>query len=132
MADIEMTLGWVIAYVDDPAAAAAFYEGTFGLRTDFVVPGEYAQMDTGPTKLGFAAYALGRSNFDGGVRPAGSDGPPPNVEIALVNKDVDAAYRVALDAGCKALAAPVDKPQGQRVGYVRDPFGLLVELATPL
>jgi uncharacterized glyoxalase superfamily protein PhnB len=133
MADIEMTLGWVIAYVDDPAAAAAFYEGTFGLRTDFVVPGgEYAQMDTGPTKLGFATYALGRSNVDGGVRPAESDGPPPNVEIALVNEDVDAAYRIAVDAGCAALAAPVDKPQGQRVGYVRDPFGLLVELATPL
>jgi lactoylglutathione lyase len=132
MADIEMTLGWVIAYVDDPAAAATFYEGTFGLRTDFVVPGEYAQMDTGPTKLGFATHALARSNFDGGVQPAGSDGPPANVEIALVNEDVDAAYRIAVDAGCAALAAPVDKPQGQRVGYVRDPFGLLVELATPL
>jgi hypothetical protein len=46
------------AYVDDPAAAAAFYERTFGLSKDFVVPGEYAQMDTGPTKLGFATYAL--------------------------------------------------------------------------
>jgi lactoylglutathione lyase len=132
MADIEMTLGWVIAYVEDPAAVAAFYERTFGLRTEFVVPGEYAQMDTGPTKLGFATYALGRGNFDGGVQPAASDGPPPNVEIALVNKDVDTAYRIAVDAGCQPLAAPVDKPQGQRVGYVRDPFGMLVELATPL
>jgi predicted enzyme related to lactoylglutathione lyase len=132
MADIEMTLGWVIAYVDDPAAAAAFYEGTFGLRTDFVVPGEYAQMDTGPTKLGFATYALARSNFDGGVQAAGSDGAPANVEIALVNKDVDTAFRIAVDAGCQPLAAPTDKPQGQRVAYMRDPFGLLVELATPL
>jgi len=132
MAQIEMALGWVIAYVDDPDAAAAFYERTFGLRTDFVVPGEYAQMDTGPTKLGFATYALSRSNFEGGVRPAGNDGPPPNVEIALVAEDVDGAYRIALDAGCEALAAPTDKPQGQRVGYVRDPFGMLVELATPL
>jgi lactoylglutathione lyase len=35
-------------------------------------------------------------------------------------------------AGCEPLAAPADKPQGQRVGYVRDPFGMLVELATPL
>ena len=131
MAEIEMTLGWVIAYVDDPAAAAEFYERTFGLRKDFVVP-DYAQMDTGPTKLGFAAYALAHSNFDGGVQTAGSDGPPPNVEIALVNEDVDAAYRVAVDAGCEPLAAPADKPQGQRVGYVRDPFGMLVELATPL
>jgi lactoylglutathione lyase len=132
MAEIEMTLGWVIAYVDDPAAAAEFYEGTFGLRTDFVVPGEYAQMDTGPTKLGFATYALSRSNFDGGVRSAGNDGPPPNVEITLVAEDVDAAYRIAVDAGCEPLAPPTDKPQGQRVGYVRDPFGMLVELATPL
>jgi hypothetical protein len=46
--------------------------------------------------------------------------------------DVDAAYRIAVDAGCEPLAAPADKPQGQRVGYVRDPFGMLVELATPL
>src|SRR5918996_1133599 len=132
MAEIEMTLGWTIVYVEDPGAAAAFYEGTFGLRTEFVVPGEYAQMETGSTKLGFASYALGRGNFDGGVREAGSDGPPPNVEIALVAEDVDAAYRIAVDAGCEPLAAPADKPQGQRVGYVRDPYGMLVELATPL
>jgi lactoylglutathione lyase len=132
MAEIEMTLGWVIAYVDDPTAAAEFYERTFGLRKDFVVPGEYAQMDTGATKRGFATYALARGNFDGGVRRAAGDGPPPNVEIALVAEDVDTAYRVAVDAGCEALAAPADKPQGQRVGYVRDPFGMLVELATPL
>jgi lactoylglutathione lyase len=132
MAEIQMTLGFVIAYVDDPAAAAAFYERTFGLRKDFVVPGEYAQMDTGPTKLGFATYSLARGNFDGGVHPAGSDGPAPNVEIALVAEDVDTAYRIAVDAGCEPLAAPADKPQGQRVGFVRDPFGTLVELATPL
>jgi lactoylglutathione lyase len=132
MTEIEMTLGWVIAYVDDPDAAAEFYERAFGLRKDFVVPGEYAQMDTGPTKLGFATYALARDNFDGGVRTAGREGPPPNVEIALVADDVDAAYRFAVDAGCAPLAVPADKPQGQRVGWVRDPFGLLVELATPL
>lgn len=34
--------------------------------------------------------------------------------------------------GSDAVAAPADKPQGQRVGYVRDPFGMLAELATPL
>jgi uncharacterized glyoxalase superfamily protein PhnB len=132
MADIQMTLGWVVVYVDAPAEAAAFYEETFGLRTEFVVPGEYAQMDTGTTKLGFATYGLARGNFDGGVQPAGESGPPANVEIVLVHADVDAAYRIAVDAGCEPLAAPTDKPQGQRVGYVRDPFGTLVELATPL
>jgi lactoylglutathione lyase len=131
MAQIEMTLGWVIAYVDDPAAAAMFYADTFGLTTEFVAGGEYAQMDTGTTKLGFASYALGQSNFPGGVRRADA-GSPANVELALVHADVDEAFRVAVQAGCEPLAQPVDKPQGQRVAYVRDPFGLLLELATPL
>jgi uncharacterized glyoxalase superfamily protein PhnB len=131
MAQIPMTLGWVIAYVDEPADAAAFYAQTFGLEQEFVVPGQYAQMDTGSTKLGFASYALGRENFEGGVREATGDGPPPNVELALVHEDVDAAFKVALDAGCEALSEPADKPHGQRVAWVRDPFGLLLELATP-
>ena len=131
MADFAMTLGWVIVYVEAPDDAAAFYERVFGLRVEFAV-GEYAQLDTGATKLGFAAYSLGEQNFPGGVRPAAGDGQPPNVELALVHEDVDRAYRHALDAGCEGLAEPKDKPQGQRVAWVRDPFGTLVELATPL
>jgi lactoylglutathione lyase len=133
MPDLEMTLGWVIVYVDDPAAANEFYERAFGLRGEFVAPGgSFAQLDTGPTKLAFAAYTLGEENFAGGVRRAGGEGQPPNVEIALVAEDVDGAYARALKAGCSALAEPSDKPQGQRVAYVRDPYGTLVELATPL
>jgi lactoylglutathione lyase len=133
VADLRMRLGWVIAYVDDPAAAVEFYEQTFGLDVEFVVPGgSYAQLDTGPTKLAFAAYTLGEKNFDGGVRRAELDSPPPNVEITLVHENVEAAYARALEAGCAPLAEPEDKPQGQRVAYVRDPFGTLVELATPL
>lgn len=128
----ELRLGWVIVYVDDPAAASQFYERTFGLRGEFVAgSGTYAQLDTGPTRLAFAAYTLGAGNFHGGVaRP--SSQTPANVEIALVADDVDAAYARALEAGCSGLAEPADKPQGQRVAYVRDPFGTLVELATPL
>jgi lactoylglutathione lyase len=133
MADVEMRLGWVIIYVEEPAQAAAFYERTFGLRGEFVAPsGTYAQLDTGPTRLAFAAYELGDGNFPGGVERAARDARPPNVEIALVADDVDAAFERALEAGCAALAAPADKPHGQRVAYVRDPFGTLVELATPV
>jgi lactoylglutathione lyase len=51
--------------------------------------------------------------------------------MALVAEDVDAAHRIAVDAGCEQLAAPTDKPRGQRVGYARAPFGMLVALATP-
>lgn len=129
MADSAMTLGWVIVYVDEPPEAAAWYERVFGMPVEFAFE-TYAQLDTGSTKLGFAAYSLGEQNFEGGVLRAGDQ--PANVEIALVHADVDEAFQQALDAGCTALAPPTDKPQGQRVAYVRDPFGTLVELATPL
>jgi lactoylglutathione lyase len=133
MADMRLSLGWVIVYVDDPPAAAELYERAFGIATQFSVPdGSYAQMDTGETKLAFAAYALGEHNVDGGVRRAPLDGQPPNVELALVHEDVDAAFARALEAGCTELAEPHDEPRGQRVAYVRDPFGTLVELASPM
>ena len=133
MPELELRLGWVIAYVDDPPAASRFYQQTFGLREEFTVPdGSYAQLDTGATKLGFASYVLGDDNVSAGIRRAGLDGPPANVQITLVADDVDRAYEVALSAGCNSLAAPDDKPQGQRVAFVRDPFGTFVELATPL
>jgi predicted enzyme related to lactoylglutathione lyase len=133
MPEITFSLGWVIVYVDEPATTAAFYQQTFGLPLEFAAPdGSYAQLDTGATKLAFASYALGEKNFAGGVRRADSAGQPPNVELTLVADDVDGAYALALAAGCGALSEPEDKPQGQRVAYLRDPFGTLLELATPL
>lgn len=116
-----------------PGTAGEFYGRVFGLREELAAPdGSYVQLDTGPTKLAFASYGLGEQNFPGGVARAASAGPPPNVEITMVSADVDAAYAQAVEAGCESLAAPQDKPHGQRVAYVRDPFGGLVELATPL
>jgi len=133
MSEVELRLGWVIVYVDEPAEASAFYQRTFGLRGEFAAPdGSYAQLDTGATKLAFASYGLGEQNFPGGVRRADGGGAPPNVEITLVAVDVDAVLARALDGGCTVLAPAEDKPHGQRVAYVRDPFGTLVEIATPL
>ena len=129
---MRMSLGWVIVYVDDPPAAASL-RARLRHRGEFTAPdGDYVQMDTGETKLAFAAYALGEHNFDGGVLRARLDGQPPNVELALVHEDVDAAFAQALEAGCAELSAPHDKPRGQRVAYVRDPFGTLIEIASPM
>jgi lactoylglutathione lyase len=127
-----LTLGWTIVYVDDPVAASAFYERAFGLRPEFAAPdGTYAQLDTGQTKLAFAGYSLGESNFPGGVARPDAD-RPGNVEVALVAPDVDGATARAIEAGCASLADPIEKPHGQRVAYVRDPFGTLIEIASPL
>jgi lactoylglutathione lyase len=132
-AAIECKLGWVIVYVDKPTEASDYYVRTFGLRAEFASPeGSYAQLDKGLTKLAFASYELGERNFPGGVRRPGAGEPPPNCEVTLVADDVDAVYAAALKAGCVSLAEPADKPHGQRVAWVRDPFGTLVELGTPM
>src|SRR4051794_16519206 len=109
---LETRLGWVIVYVDEPPAAAEFYEKTLAWRGDLVARGgSSAQPDRAPTKPAFASYELGKKTFDGGARRGGTDGQPPNAEIALTHEDVDAAYGVALEAGGAALAEPQDKPQ---------------------
>ena len=124
-------LGWVIVYVADVGQAIDFYERAFGMSRRFVVD-TYGELDTGATTLAFAALELADFNFDGGVQQPSSGGLPFNVEVALVFDDVPAAFEHALSSGCTALAEPAVKPHGQTVGWVRDPFGTLVEIASPI
>lgn len=48
----------------------------------------------------------------------------PTVASVLVG-----AYARALEDGCTSLTEPADRPQGQRVAWVRDPFGTLLDPA---
>jgi uncharacterized glyoxalase superfamily protein PhnB len=52
--------------------------------------------------------------------------------IHLYVSDVDAAYSSALEAGAASLAAPEDKPYGERSAAVEDTHGNLWFLARPL
>ena len=124
-------LGWVIAYVPDVTAAIEFYEKSFGLERAFIAEdASFGELKTGDTKLAFASETLGDSHFDGGFRRPDAD-RPFNVEIALIFDDPEAAFALALENGASALVEPKRTPWGQVVGYVRDPFGTLVEVASP-
>ena len=124
-------LGWVIVYVPDVEAAIAFYERAFGLERRFVAPdASFGELDTGTTRLAFASEQMGDSHFEGGFeRPKAER--PFNFEVALVFDDVEAAFARALEAGGSTLTEPAQTSWGQTIAYVRDPFGTLVELATP-
>jgi lactoylglutathione lyase len=123
-------LGWVIVYVPDVTAAIEFYERTFGLTRTFIAEdASFGELDTGPTKLAFASEELGGSHFEAGFQRPGDQ--PFNVEVALIFEDPEAAFERAVENGASALAPPEEKPWGQVVAYVRDPFGTLLELASP-
>jgi lactoylglutathione lyase len=124
-------LGWVIVYVPDVEAAFAFYEQSFGLERRFLAPdASFGELNTGETKLSFASEQLAEGNFDGDFQRPSAD-KPFNVEIALVFDDVEAAFARAVENGASALKEPHKTAWGQTVAYVRDPFGTLLELATP-
>jgi catechol 2,3-dioxygenase-like lactoylglutathione lyase family enzyme len=123
-----MKFGYTIIYVDSVEASIAFYEKAFGLKREMVAGEEFGQLATGATKLGFAAKKM----LSVPATFAGPNDKPLAVEIALVTDTVQAAYDKALAAGAKPVHAPVKKPWGQTVAYVRDNNGFLVELCTPV
>jgi catechol 2,3-dioxygenase-like lactoylglutathione lyase family enzyme len=127
-----MKLGYVILFVPDVAATASFYEKAFGLTRRFEAEsGQYIEMDTGGTALGFTSEAFVRQ---GGMAFASLDvkGNPPAIEIALVADDVAAAVARSAEAGAVVVKQPEIKPWGQTVAYVRDLNGVLVELCTKM
>jgi catechol 2,3-dioxygenase-like lactoylglutathione lyase family enzyme len=128
-----MKLGYTIVYVPDVAQSLKFFKQAFGLPTRFLhESGTYGEVETGETTLAFAAHALGDSNFPGGHVAASESAQPLGMELGLVTPDVPAAHGRALAAGATQLAAPVTKPWGQVVSYVRCPDGTLVELCSPV
>ncbi len=126
-----MKLGYVILYVKDVPASLAFYEEAFGLKRAFVhEAGLYGEMDTGATKLSFAAYGLAKSNLSCEFRENGLLAPAAGFEVAFTTIDVEAAYQRALAAGATAISPPTAKPWGQVVAFVRDKDGIIVELCS--
>lgn len=128
-----MKLGYTIVYVPDVAASLAFFEQAFGIARRFLhESGMYGELETGATTLSFAAHAMGEMNFPGGHVHADTSKQPLGFEVALVTEDVAAAHARAVKAGARELAAPMQKPWGQLVSYLRCPDGILVELCTPI
>jgi catechol 2,3-dioxygenase-like lactoylglutathione lyase family enzyme len=126
-----MKFGYTIIYTQDVEASVSFFEKAFGLQRRFVHESGYGELETGSTALAFASHDLGKGNLPDGYIKV--DEPKPvGVEIALVTDDVAKAYAKAVDAGAISLKAPVAKPWGQIVAYVRCPDGTLVEICSPV
>jgi catechol 2,3-dioxygenase-like lactoylglutathione lyase family enzyme len=128
-----MQFAYTIVYVPDVAASLAFFGKAFGLKTRFLhESGAYGELDTGEggARLAFVDHATARDSVQHDYVAASESTQPLGMEIGFTVGDVRAAYDRAVAAGATALAAPVTKPWGQTVAYVRCPDGALVELCT--
>ncbi len=126
-----MKLGYIIHYVPDVLATVAFYERAFGLTRRFVHETQYAELETGATALAFADENFVAKTVPEFARNRPGKSPAA-IEVGLVTDDVAGRFKTAVDAGAVAVAAPLRKPWGQTVAYVRDLNGCLVELCSPM
>lgn len=128
-----MKLSYTILYVKDVPSSVAFYEKAFGLKQRFIhESGQYAEMETGETKLAFASNELAKSNLPQGFQENSLSNLPAGIEIGFVDDDVPRAFAHALNSGATPVVEPKVKPWGQTVAYARDPDGILIEIASPI
>ena len=128
-----MQFAYTIVYVADVAAALDFWERAFGLPRRFLhESGAYGELESGATVLAFVDHATALESVGRDYVAADDSARPLGMEIGLACADVAAAFERAVAAGAAPLRAPVLKPWGQTVAYVRCPDGSLVELCTPM
>ena len=125
--------GYTILYVQDVTKSILFYEQAFGFERTFITPdNDYGELNTGSTTLSFASKKLAASNLKAGFVESTLESKPFAIEIGFVTDEVDQTIARAQSAGAILLQAPVQKPWGQTVAYVRDIDGFLVEICTPM
>tara|TARA_R110001592_G_scaffold363389_1_gene686941 strand:- start:72385 stop:72819 length:435 start_codon:yes stop_codon:yes gene_type:complete len=131
--EIIMKYGYTIFYVDNVLETVTFYEKAFGFHKKFVTPeNDYGELLSGETTISFASMALGNSNFSKGFNPLPKSDQPLGMEMAFVSENIEDDFKRALDAGATEYEGIKEKPWGQKVGYVRDINGILIEICTPI
>lgn len=128
-----MKFAYTILYVQNVLKTVAFYENAFGFSRKFITPEkDYAELITGETTISFASLDLGKSNFKKGFKEITYSEKPFGVELAFTTETIEEDFSKAISAGAKEFEALVEKPWGQKVGYLLDNNGFLIEICTPI
>ena len=127
-----ITYGYTILYVENVEATLAFYVKAFGFSQKFITPEkDYGELETGGTALAFASYAIAEYNGIA-LEKRRLEALPSPFEVTFVAEDIESTWKQAVKTGAVVLKEPIQKPWGQTVGYLRDPNGFLVEIATKI
>lgn len=128
-----MKYGYTIFYVDNVEETIQFYENAFGFTRKFItLEKDYGELASGETTIAFASTELGSSNFKKGMGRLNKTGLPQGMEMAFITEDIYADFQIAINAGATVYEKIVQKPWGQKVGYLRDINGILIEICTPI
>jgi catechol 2,3-dioxygenase-like lactoylglutathione lyase family enzyme len=125
--DIPAAIGAITLFVEDLAAARAFYEAVFGLPVHHEDEAS-AVFRFGPTLVNL----LDAREAPELVAPAAVGSPAAGVRFQLTVEvaDVDEAAAELQRRGATLLNSPIDRPWGVRTATFRDPAGHIWEVAS--
>jgi len=109
--------------------AIDFYKRAFGARELMRMPGPGGKVMHAELKIGDSIFFLSDESLDMGHRSPESLGGASG-SILLYVRDVDAAFKRAMDAGARVMRPLADMFWGDRYGQLADPFGHEWGLAT--
>ncbi|MFT7899109.1 VOC family protein [Tenacibaculum ascidiaceicola] len=128
-----MKYGYTILYVENVKETIKFYEKAFGFTPKFITPeNDYGELISGETTIAFASYKLGKSNFKKEFIKANISSKPFGIEMVFVSENIEVDFKKAIDMGAIEFEPIKEKPWGQKVGYVRDINGFLIEICSPI
>ncbi len=117
-----------VLYAKDVARVAEFYL-RLGFQEHFRLPGQDGGVGFIGLRRDGAELAVTTEDSPrvlAGIEP----GPGPRHELFVYVDDVDSAFAALRQAGVTVVREPADMPWGERIGFVADPEGNLVTLAT--
>lgn len=127
-----MKFAYTILYVDSVAETLTFYDKAFGFSKKMITPEEdYGELVCGDTTLSFASHKLGESNFNKGYQKS-TRNKPLGFELAFTTENIDSDFEKAIKNGATLVSSIEEKPWGQKVGYVQDLNGFIIEICTPI
>ncbi|WP_179349832.1 VOC family protein [Winogradskyella pacifica] len=128
-----MKYAYTILYVEDVEKTMSFYENAFGFQKKFITPEhDYGELLSGETTIAFASHSLGNSNFKKGFKQLSINEKPNGIEMAFTTENIENDFNKAIKAGAIEYEPIIEKPWGQKVGYLRDINGFLIEICTPI
>lgn len=114
----------------DARKAIDFYKGAFNAQERFAMPGPNGEgVMHAELLIGNSIIMMGEENSQQQCKSAETSGGSP-VSFYIYLKNVDEAFRIALEAGAESRMPVQDMFWGDRTGTVQDPFGYSWTLAT--
>jgi len=128
-----MKFAYTIMYVQNVKDSLSFYEKAFGFAKKFSTPeNDYGELISGETTLAFASFDLGKSNLKNGFIESHLAQQPFGIELAFTSENIEVDFEKAIHNGAIKIEEIKTKPWGQKVGYLKDINGFLIEICSPI